>query len=184
MGKFWDNAAKEFGKKTGKALGNKLYGKHADDYRKRITWVNEGRTAKPVIDYESIERAKRSTLEYEHDTKLLNTIIAIEFNTNDIDSVIKNLTFLSSSVDSWLTTSDKDKKAQTMAARSQFKTGLAVLTAVNPEHPMLSYFSTKEHEWQQIVRKEKRQFIMGVTLFIVLPFALIALMCILGSVLD
>lgn len=56
MGKFWDNATKEFGKKTGKALGNKLYGKHADDVRKRVTWSNESRTAKPVIDHESIER--------------------------------------------------------------------------------------------------------------------------------
>lgn len=182
MGKFWDNATKEFGKKTGKALGNKLYGKHADDVRKRITWSNESRTAKPVIDHESIERAKRSTLEYEHDTKLLDTIIAIEFNTKDVDGIIKNLTFLSSSVDSWLTISDKKK--QTMAARSQFKTGLAVLAVVNPEHPMLPYFSTKEHEWQKIIRKEKRQFIIGVIIFIVSPFALIALMCILGSILD
>ena len=30
---FFDNLGNEFGKKTGKAIGNKLYGKHADDIR-------------------------------------------------------------------------------------------------------------------------------------------------------
>ena len=59
MGQFWDNAAKEFGKKTGKALGNKLYGKHADDVRKRVTWVNESSSVQPsvqpTVDYGAIE---------------------------------------------------------------------------------------------------------------------------------
>ena len=110
------------------------------------------------------------------------SILLLLLNSKDVDGIIKNLTFLSSSVDSWLTISDKKK--QTIAARSQFKTGLAVLAVVNPEHPMLPYFSTKEHEWQKIVHKEKRQFIIGVIIFIVSPFALIALMCILGSILD
>lgn len=30
---FFDNLGDEFGRKTGKALGNKLYGRHADDIR-------------------------------------------------------------------------------------------------------------------------------------------------------
>ena len=30
---FLDNLGNEFGRKTGKALGNKLYGRHADDLR-------------------------------------------------------------------------------------------------------------------------------------------------------
>lgn len=60
MGKFWDNATKEFGKKTGKAIGNKLYGKHADDYRKRVSFSGSSNVTvtQPSIDYGAIEQAK------------------------------------------------------------------------------------------------------------------------------
>ena len=162
MGQFWDNAAKEFGKKTGKALGNKLYGKHADDVRKRVTWVNESSSVQPsvqpTVDYGAIERAKQSTLEYEHDKQLLDTNVAIQFNTKDVDCIIKNLTFFSSSVDLWLTQSDKKKHA--MAARSQFKTGLAGLNIANAEHPMLTHFTDKEQEWQAYAEKQRKRDII------------------------
>lgn len=77
MGNFWDNATKEFGKKTGKAIGNKLYGKHADDVRKRVAFSGSSNVTvtQPSIDYGAIERAKQTTLECENNLKLLNTIL-------------------------------------------------------------------------------------------------------------
>lgn len=160
MGKFWDNATKEFGKKTGKAIGNKLYGKHADDYRKRVSFSGSSNVTvtQPSIDYGAIEQAKQTTLECENNLKLLNTILNIEFKTKDIDGIIKNLTFLAASIDLWLKQSDNKKSVR--AAKSQFKTGLAVLNAVNAEHPMLSYFSDKEQEWQAYAEKQRKQNII------------------------
>ena len=80
MGNFWDNATKEFGKKTGKAIGNKLYGKHADDIRKRVAVsVNNNSVTPQSIDYDAIERAKQTTLECEYHLNLLNTILNIDF---------------------------------------------------------------------------------------------------------
>lgn len=142
MGNFWDNATKEFGKKTGKAIGNKLYGKHADDIRKRVAVSVNNNSA--TIDYDAIERAKQATLECEYHLNLLNTILNIDFKAKDVEGIIKNLTFLTSSIDLWLKQSDKKKSMR--AARSQFNTGLAMLRAVNAQHPMLPYFISKEQE--------------------------------------
>ena len=113
MGNFWDNATKEFGKKTGKAIGNKLYGKHADDVRKRVAFSGSSNVTvtQPSIDYDAIERAKQTTLECENNLKLL-------------------------------------------------KTGLAVLNAVNAEHPMLPYFVDKEQEWQAYAEKQRKRDII------------------------
>ena len=58
-------------------------------------------------------------------------------------------------IDLWLKQSDKKKSVR--AAESQFKTGLAVLNAANAEHPMLSYFSDKEQEWQAYAEKQRKQ---------------------------
>ena len=90
--------------------------------------------------------------------KLLNTILNIEFKAKDIDGIIKNLTFLAASIDLWLKQSDKKKSVR--AAKSQFKTGLAVLNAVNAEHPMLSYFTDKEQEWQTYAEKQRKRNII------------------------
>lgn len=156
MGNFWDNATKEFGKKTGKAIGNKLYGKHADDIRKRVAVSVNNNSA--TIDYDAIERAKQTTLECEYHLNLLNTILNIDFKAKDVEGIIKNLTFLTSSIDLWLKQSDKKKSMQ--AARSQFNTGLAMLRAVNAQHPMLPYFISKEQEWQAFASKQKKQNII------------------------
>lgn len=156
MGNFWDNATKEFGKKTGKAIGNKLYGKHADDIRKRVAVSVNNNSA--TIDYDAIERAKQTTLECEYHLNLLNTILNIDFKAKDVEGFIKNLTFLTSSIDLWLKQSDKKKSMQ--AARSQFNTGLAMLRAVNAQHPMLPYFISKEQEWQAFASKQKKQNII------------------------
>ena len=142
MGNFLYNATKEFGKKTGKAIGNKLYGKHADDIRKRVAVSVNNNSA--TIDYDAIERAKQTTLECEYHLNLLNTILNIDFKAKDVEGIIKNLTFLTSSIDLWLKQSDKKKSMR--AARSQFNTGLAMLRAVNAQHPMLPYFISKEQE--------------------------------------
>ena len=160
MGNFWENSTKEFGKKTGKAIGNKLYGKHSDDVRKRVAFSGSSNVTvtQPSIDYGAIERAKQTTLECENNLKLLNTILNIEFKAKDIDGIIKNLTFLAASIDLWLKQSDKKKSVR--AAKSQFKTGLAVLNAVNAEHPMLSYFTDKEQEWQTYAEKQRKRNII------------------------
>ena len=83
---FLDNLGNEFGRKTGKALGNKLYGRHADDLRigssaqTSYEHSNGSSIGQALTDYEAIERAKRKTMEYEQNAQFLEDIIRIEFD--------------------------------------------------------------------------------------------------------
>ena len=47
-----------------------------------------------------------------------------------------------------------------MAARSHFKTGLAVLNIDNAEPPMLTHFTDKEQEWQAYAEKQRKRDII------------------------
>ena len=83
---FFDSAKTEFGKKTGKAIGNALYGKHADDKRvgiRRLSDEPSTASSQNTIDYESIERSRRETIKYEQDSELLQSIVNLQFDTQD-----------------------------------------------------------------------------------------------------
>lgn len=173
---FFDNLGNEFGKKTGKAIGNKLYGKHADDIRvasrsdinaniNSQRSVSSTKQNEDALDYEAIEKAKRKTLRLEQDTKVLNDIINVEFNPLDKDDIIKNLTMLSANVDTMLKESNKNKAA----AKSKFEAGLAMLSSIDPQNPMISYFVGKRSEWCAFEeRRKKRQLIIVVVIAVVI----------------
>lgn len=175
---FGDNFSNEFGKKTGKALGNMLYGKNADDNREtknvNVKWNNgsTGSNAQDTTDYEAIERAKRKTLEKEQEAKFLENIISIEYDANNKDAIVKTLTSLSAYVDLWLKDSSKNAKV----AKSKFDTGLAMLSAVDAGNPMIAYFTNKKLEWGNYEnKKRKKQLIEGIIASIVVIIALLVL---------
>ena len=179
---FFDNLGNEFGKKTGKALGNKLYGRHADDIRYgssvnlNANINNDSTTSKvrDAEDYEAIEAAKRETMKLEQDTKFLESIINVEFNSNDKDAVIKTLTTLSSYVDMWLKESNKNATV----ARSKFDTGLAILSSIDAQHPMITYFMNKKTEWIEFdkQKKMKNMYIAGGIALVVIIAAIVVLL--------
>lgn len=166
---FLDNFGNEFGKKTGKALGNKLYGKHADDVR-RATRIdlnvnrnnnnsNDSNVQRDTTDYEAMEKAKRKTLQQEQEAKFLESIINVEFDSNDKDGIIKTLTTLSAHVDLWTKESNKNANV----ARSKFDAGLAILSMIDSQNPMVNFFMNKKIEWITIekTKKQKRIYTAG-----------------------
>ncbi|MDR1501665.1 MAG: hypothetical protein LBT43_04345 [Prevotella sp.] len=173
---FLDNVGNSFGKKTGKALGNALYGKHADD--KRIGFRDDTNRSQYVnqtgVDYVAIEKEKRKTLAYEQNSKLLDSIISIEFSTDNKNAVIKELTTLSTCVDLWLKESNKNISM----AKSKFDTGLAILSTIDPKSPMIDYFTNKKSDWTVFEEKRrKRIFWLAGSAIIIIALCFILAKC-------
>lgn len=181
---FFDNLGNEFGKKTGKAIGNKLYGKHADDIRVGsridlgVNYGNNnsnggGNVQRDTTDYEAMEKAKRETLKQEQESKFLESIINVEFDANDKDTIVKTLTSLSSYVDLWI----KDSSKNANVARSKFDTGLAMLSAVDASNPMITYFTNKKLEWSNYENKKRKTQLItaGIAIVVLLIIIVIGL---------
>ena len=182
---FFDNLSNEFGKKTGKAIGNKLYGKHADDLRvggrleqnvnvNRVnSGFNDGNVQRDTTNYEAMEKAKRETLKQEQESKFLESIINVEFDANAKDAIVKTLTSLSSYVDLWI----KDSSKNANVARSKFDTGLAMLSAVDASNPMITYFTNKKLEWSNYENKKRKTQLItaGIAIVVLLLIIVIGL---------
>lgn len=171
---FMDNVGNEFGKKTGKAIGNKLYGKHADDIRMGsridVSYNNSSaqqqqQSQEDTTNYEAIEKAKRKTLEYENNMQLLNNVISVEFNSNDKNAMIKELTTLSSYIDLWIKESTNGNK-NLNAAQSKFDAGLAIFCSVDAENPMINYFTNKQLEWSAYLKKKRKTQLIIIASFL------------------
>lgn len=146
---FLGNMMEEFGTKTGKALGNKLYGRNADDYRIGFGVQEDNHSkSKRFDDDDDIENelmTKQIERDNERDDQLLNELLSVEFDYNNKDAIIRTISKIASLVDLWLMNGDSDKKLA--AAKSKFDTGLAMLTAIDPSNPMIPYFNNKKVEW-------------------------------------
>ena len=159
---FFNNVVDEFGKKTGKAIGNKLYGSNADDIRIGGSIGSGGggganseaqaraaeaaaRTAEIEAKME-VEREKRRELEEKN-------ILDIEFDTNDIDSINKTMFALSAKIEAWI-----DKKSSNLynAGLAKFKNGLEILQFADPSNPSVLLFQNKLEE----LKKKKRNVIL------------------------
>lgn len=185
---FFDNLGNEFGKKTGKAIGNKLYGKHADDIRVASrsdinaninSQRNESSVKQREEDLEYLkekERLRQETLKLEQNSKALNDIINIEFNPQYKDAIIKDLTMLSTTVDTMLKESNKNKAA----AKSKFEAGLAMLSSIDPQNSMISYFVGKKSEWIAFEEKQKKIQLIKAGIITVVIIALVVLLAVHG----
>lgn len=143
---FFKNMKDELGTKTGKAIGNKLYGRFADDYK---IGVNENNSAKSQlkllreqekIDLRRHERemdARNQENMKDNITNFSNLldnikseekseeeqVMSIEFDPNDINGIIKSLGNLSAYAEMWNDTSNaNDKKKKSWDMRSDSDT--------------------------------------------------------------
>ena len=166
---FFKTAINEFGKKTGKALGNRMYGAYADDKR---VGVNRG-TLKgksdglKIVTSEREEATTARTRGYSTETeskknqKLLKEVLNIELEPSNKNSLIKSLTALSVYVEMAVKESNTDEYF--VAAKSKFDTGVAMLQALDPNNKMTQHFIQKKREW----RKEKWKRTVGILVLIV-----------------
>ena len=157
---FFNNVVDEFGKKTGKAIGNKLYGSNADDIRIGGS-IGSGGGANGEAQARAAEAAARKAeieakmnLEREQREKLeVQNILDIEFDANDIDSINKAMFALSAKIEAWI-----DKKSSNLynAGLAKFKNGLEILQFADPSNPSVLLFQNKLEE----LKKKKRNVIL------------------------
>lgn len=150
---FLNNMADEFGKKTGKAIGNKLYGSNADDIRIGGSIGSSGGAnseAKAIVAElkakQKYEREQKKELEEQ-------TILEIEFDTNDIESIKKSLFTLSAKIEAWISKEDSDLYN---AGLAKYKNGLEILQFTDPSNPSVLLFQNKLEE----LKKKKQNAIL------------------------
>ena len=173
---FFKTAVNEFGKKTGKALGNKLYGAYADDKR---VGVNRGKLKKEsdgvkIVTSESQNRTVRAARESASDKiergknqKQLATVLNIELDPTNKNALIKSLTTLLVYADLWAKESSPDEHL--IAAKSKFDAGVALLKTIAPNHSMTNYFFQKQTE----LKKKKRKGSIGIVVLVVVCLAIL-----------
>ncbi|MDL2241085.1 hypothetical protein LJC69_05615 [Bacteroidales bacterium OttesenSCG-928-K22] len=162
---FFKTAFNEFGKKTGKALGNKMYGAYADDRR---VGVNRGKLKGEsdglritTEDNKRNIRSENDEIGYDQNQKLLEEILSIELNPNNKNSLIKSLTTLSAYVELGMNENSSDEYFK--IAKSKFDIGIAMLQSVEPNNSMATYFLQKKNEW----RKKKVKNIIWPIFFVI-----------------
>ncbi|MBQ6047235.1 MAG: hypothetical protein IJL38_06430 [Bacteroidales bacterium] len=157
---FFDRMMDEAGKKTGKAIGNKLYGKYADDYRVVFSGGGDGTesagSSKAAAKIEAKSKEKELEMQMEmfekkKDAELMKELRELQFNASDIDYNINVLTQLVSLMES-MSSKDNDsvdndsKESIISLASSKFDTGLAICRSINPNNAMVVYFTQKKQD--------------------------------------
>ena len=158
---FLNEMASEFGKKTGKALGNKLYGKHADDVRIGVRNMNDGSSNQVAVEAadrkaaaEAAERAAEYTakaaeydylltlekLEKNEKATLRNEIQNISFPSDDFEACLQSLQNLYYFTQMNIKDADSTTKEIIKAAQSKFKSGLVICQGINPKHPLIEMY--------------------------------------------
>ena len=184
---FFNTVFTEFGKKTGKALGNKLYGAYADDRRVgvnrgalkgesdglKISVNNQNRQAE--IEREKNKRQdeieqNREIRQAEQQGKF-DDILNITLDPTNKDELLRSLTTLSIYADMWAKESNPEEHL--VAAKSKFDTGVALLQAIDPQNPMVNFFLQKQKD---LKAKKKRDtinmilFMVGILAFLIVMY--------------
>ena len=180
---FFDNMMEEAGKKTGKAIGNKLFGQYADDYRIRVadggSTESDSKSLKAVAKIEAKTKkeereAEMEMHEKEKEAEFMKELRELSFNASDIDYNINVLSQLVSLMESANSEDDETKESIIALATSKFDTGLAICRAINPNNPMVAYFTqkkqeifaSKEKKKAEKKKSERKNWIIGLALIL------------------
>lgn len=183
---FLNNLADEFGAKTGKALGNKLYGKHADDLRVGVSESNQSSSGASKRDLELAEIESRNRLKEmkaEETQELKKEIKMITFSTTDITENFNKLDTLLPYIEMNPDDFEEDMALVVKAAQSKFKTGMAMCKSIDPNNPVIQYLESEQEE-KKIKREEDakkkkkstRRLLIGLILVPVICFLLLSLL--------
>ncbi len=129
----------EAGRKTGKAIGNKLFPKSTDYIR--IGDLGDDRKEQLEMELE----AQQDRLKMEHQNGLMQSLLQIHFDTRDIDKNIEGLTKVAAILDSLpsrLERDQMDNKVYKMA-KSMMSSGIAICKSINPNNAIVKHFESK-----------------------------------------
>ena len=172
---FLENMANEAGKKTGKAIGNKLFGKYADDIRIGVSSTdddggNSARTEVKKVKAEGKERRKELKLQEKFNTKnnirqQINEIQSLTFDTESVKGNINVMMQLASIIESTDTVLDSswdedqnDLQEQLQeSALSKFNMGIELCKAIDPTDPSIVMFENIIKKRKQKEEEEKQE---------------------------
>lgn len=134
---FLKSMLQEAGKKTGSAIGNKLFPKSTDYIR--LGELNEDRIAEARETY-------GERLEMEHQSSLQQSMLQMHFDSKDLDHNIDILTQLAAILESlpgWYPhRSEMEQKTYKMA-KAMMKSGVEICKRIAPRDHMVEYFNSK-----------------------------------------
>ncbi len=157
---FWGKLADAAGEKTGKAIGNKLFGEYAEDTRIGVRGIDTRNNRGGDDDISTKLQLQKQTIELEADIrekersqKMLDDLLLLEFDGEQIATNIKILTKLSSMIDVWI----KDKRMTSIydVAMSKFDTGLLISQTIDADNSMVLIMAKKKEEWNDYLERQK-----------------------------
>ena len=136
---FFKSLLDEAGKKTGSAIGNKLFPKSTDYVR--IGDLGKSQEERLAADRE----AQTERLEMEQQTVLMQELLRLHFDSTDLEHNISVLTQISSIIDSLpvrLYRTETEQKIYKMA-KSKMESGIAICKRIDPNNSVVSFFEGK-----------------------------------------
>ena len=136
---FFKSLFEEAGKKTGSAIGNKLFRKSTDYIR--IGDLGHSQEERLASDRE----AQLERMEMEQQTVLMRELLRLHFDSTDLEHNIAVLTQISSIIDSLpvrLYRTDMEQKVYKMA-KSKMESGIAICKRLDPGNTVVSFFENK-----------------------------------------
>ena len=178
---FWGNLADAAGEKTGKAIGNAIFGKHAADQviDVRGSVNNDGGKQQVVVEKEDAMREAYAIQEVEkHRNKISRKdgIIDLEFSESDIQHNYRQLFKLIPMVESYYKQQESDIYE---LARSKYESGLLMCQMMDPTNTNLILLQGKLKEWDEMEKKSKKAQIKTIVMLLVvmaLCFGFVAFM--------
>ena len=128
----------EAGKKTGQAIGNKLFPGSTDYLRIGSLGDENGRL-------EADLEVQQERMEMEHQSALQQAMIRLHFDSRDIEHNVSVLTQIAAIIDSLpnrFQRSEMEQKTYKMA-KSMIQSGIVLCKRIDASHPMVAYFDSK-----------------------------------------
>ena len=192
--------ADEAGKKTGKAIGNKLFGRYADDVRIGYGEIgdNGANSAKAEVKKSKIEaKERRKDLKLQEKFNVKNNlrqqiaeIQSFAFDTQSVKANINALMQLSSIIESidedelgssWDEDENTLQKKLLDSAQSKLNLGINLCKSIDPTDPSIAIFENiikEKHQREEEKKKEEKKVNLLVLWLFLGSIAFIVLLCI------
>lgn len=185
---FLSNLADEAGKKTGKAIGNKLFGRYADDLRIGVGDLDDGASSAKAeakkVKAEGKEKRKELKLQEQLNTKKdlrkqINEVQSMVFDTQNVKANINVMMQLASIIDSagedyandiWDESECNLQKQLLDTAQSKFNMGINLCKAIDPTDPSIIIFEDvirkRQQKEEEIKKEDKKDLKLGIWLIV------------------
>ena len=191
---FWGNLANEAGKKTGKASGNKLFGKYGADQT-----INVGGTTNTQESFmgmassimESMKSGELQLKQYENVEAIKRELRDVEFDTentqNNYSMLLKLLPIIEAEMKQCYIYDGEviSEEGLYELALSKYNTWLDMLQVQDPLNSNLVIFQNKRRDWEAYWQAEKEKIKKSerkTTIFFVCFFILLAIGAAIGII--